>query len=356
MQELPEIGKISSDVFEEIIRPHLGRPSEAIIVGPRHGVDVGVVKIGSGEVMVLTTDPFFVVPQYGWDRAAWFAVHILASDAATSGLPPRYMTIDLNLPRAISREEFEAMWLAVHRACEDLGIAVVTGHTGRYDGCEYPMIGGATAICLGPEDGYVTPTMAQIGDQILITKGAAIEAAGLFAVTFPERIARAYGQEFAESVQDLFWQMSVVQDALTAASIGVRERGVTAMHDATECGVWGGLVELAQASQVGLIVEKDAVIVRDDVARICDLFQIDPYIAISEGSLVLTVRPHRTDAVLTALTDRGIPVSRVGEIVPAEKGVRLLENGSERPLDHPRVDPFWGAFGRALIHNAEPRP
>ncbi len=56
-----------------------------------HGVDVGIVEISEDHVMALTTDPVFIVPEYGWERSAWLAVHILASDAATSGLKPVYM-------------------------------------------------------------------------------------------------------------------------------------------------------------------------------------------------------------------------------------------------------------------------
>ena len=135
-------------------------------------------------------------------------------------------------------------------------MAVVSGHTGRYEGCEYPMIGGATVIGIGPRDRYVTPDMAVPGDVVILTKGAAIEAAGLFAVTFPERVAQRYGEQAAREAEEIFWQMSVVEDALTAVEAGVREDGVTAMHDATECGVLGGLFEVARASGVGMTIDR----------------------------------------------------------------------------------------------------
>src|SRR4030066_684557 len=113
------------------------------------------------------------------------------------------------------------------------------------------MVGGATVIGIGPKDRYVTPTMARPGDTVLITKGAAIEAAGLFAVTFPQRVAERYGEKVAREAEEIFWQMSVVGGALTAVEVGVRENGVTSMHDATECGVWGGLFAVAPAWGVG---------------------------------------------------------------------------------------------------------
>ena len=345
--QLPDIGKVSSEIFDEIILPQLGRKRSQILVGPQHGVDVGVADLGNNQVMVTTTDPIFVVPPYGWERSGWFAVHILASDAATSGIAPTYITMDLNLPLSITRKEFEELWNVMHRECDKIGMAIISGHTGRYEGCEYPMIGGATVICIGPKDRYVTPNMAQVGDEIIITKGAAIEAAGLFAVTFPQQVAERYGPEVSKEAEEIFWQMSVVEDALTAVEAGVREDGVTAMHDATECGVWGGLVEVAEASKVGMIIDKEKIIVQENVRKVCDLFKIDPYTSISEGTLIITVKPHKAKEVLDRLKDKGIPASSVGEVVEDKKGLQLFEKGKSNPLEHPKVDPFWAAFGKA---------
>ena len=345
--QFPDIGKVSSEIFDEIILPRLGRIRPEILVGPRHGVDVGVVDLGNGQVMVTTTDPIFVVPPYGWERSGWFAVHILASDAATSGIRPQYITMDLNLPPSMSRESFEALWAAMHGECDKIGMAILSGHTGRYEGCGYPMIGGATVIGIGPKDRYVTPEMARPGDVVVITKGAAIEAAGLFAVTFPRRVADRYGAAAAREAEEIFWQMSVVEDALTAVEAGVRENGVTAMHDATECGVWGGLFEVAQASGVGMTIDKDKIIVQDAVRNVCDLFGIDPYSSISEGTLIIICRPHKAKEVVRRLGDKGIPATVVGEIVESMQGLRVFEKGSAHDLTHPKVDPFWAAFGKA---------
>lgn len=345
--QLPDVGKISPEIFDEVILPRLGRARPEILVGPQHGVDVGVVDLGNGQVMVTTTDPIFVVPPYGWERSGWFAVHILASDAVTSGLAPSYITFDLNLPLGITRDEFDLLWSVMHRECDKIGMAVISGHTGRYEGCDYPMVGGATVICIGPRDRYITPNMAQIGDAIIITKGAAIEAAGLFAVTFPHKVAEKYGSTFAKEAEEIFWQMSVVEDALTAVSVGVRDQGVTSMHDATECGVWGGLFEVAQASGVGMVIDKDKIILQEAVKKVCDLFRIDPYASISEGTLVITCRPKKANEVIRRLDDKGILASMVGEVVPVANGMQYYENGLARVLEHPRLDPFWVAFGKA---------
>lgn len=342
------MGKVSRGVFDNVILPNLGAAHDSIIVGPNHGVDVGVVDIGGGQVMTLTADPVFIVPQYGWERAAWFAVHILASDAATSGLPPRWMSVDLNLPLSMTRDELATMWSAFSAEAASLGISIVAGHTGRYAGCDYPMVGGATVMSVGAADSYVTPMGGREGDAVIITKGAAIEAAGIFAVTFPDKVAAAYGDQFARKAEAIFHQMSVVEDCMTAVKAGVRDAGVTSMHDATECGVWGGLFEVAEASGVGMALDKAAIIVQDAVAKICELFRIDPYTSISEGTLIITCRPHKAKEIVTRLSDKGIAASIVGEVVPKERGITYTEGGRIVKLTHPESDPFWAAFDREI--------
>src|SRR5579875_546580 len=174
MVEDKPVGKIAQDTFERLIRPRLGAPSADVLVGPGTGLDTGIVSLGAGQVVAVTTDPFYVLPAFGWDRAAWFAVQIIASDAATSALPLRYLTVDLNLPPEMPDDILAEIWEATSAACCQLGVAVVTGHTGRYQGCSTPILGGATMICIGAESAYLTPAMACPGDAIVVTKGAAI--------------------------------------------------------------------------------------------------------------------------------------------------------------------------------------
>jgi hydrogenase expression/formation protein HypE len=345
--EMPEIGKISPEIFKELIFPRLGAKSDQIIVGPQHGVDVGIVEIG-GQAVSFTTDPVFIVPEYGWERAAWFAIHIIASDSATSGLRPKLLSIDLNLPMEMTKEQLMIVWDVIHRECEKMGIAIVTGHTARYEGCHYPMVGGATIVGIGEMDEYVTPAICRAGDKLIVTKGPAIEATGILATMFPHIIEKEFGAEFSKKAGDIFYKMSVVEDAMTAVSVGVREEGVTAMHDATECGVWGGLYEMAQAAGLGARVEKEAIIVEECVPAVCGFFGIDPYASISEGTLIIACRDHKAQEVVAALGEKGIKSSIVGELTAPEMGMVLVEGGKEKKLKHPVVDPFWRAFYDAL--------
>ncbi|MCG2882119.1 MAG: AIR synthase family protein [Acidilobus sp.] len=347
----PVIGKVNRELFERVIFPNLGAEDASVIVGPQFGVDFGVVRVGDYD-LIFEVDPVYVVPEYGWEKSAWFAVHILASDVAVSGVPPRYLFIDLNLPLRMTDEELERLWRAIHNECRRLGITIVAGHTGRYGGIDYPMIGGAVMVGVTKRDHFVTPAMARPGDVVIMTKGAAVETAGILASMFPEVLERRYGKEFARRAQEIFWLQSVVDDALTLAQLGLRD-GVTAMHDATEYGVWGALNDVAEASGVSIRVFREKLFVRDDVMKVLEAFseltgiKVDPFASISEGTLIATVRRGLEGRALELLRSRGIEAAVIGEVVEG-KGVYLVDDGSERLIRQPEQDPFWPLFFRAL--------
>jgi len=206
-------------------------------------------------------------------------------------------------------------------------------------------------VGIGEKDEYVAPKFAKAGDKIIITKGPAIEATGIFATMFPKLIKNKLGDEFARKAEQVFYKMSVVEDAMTAINVGVREEGVTAMHDATECGIWGALYELAQAAGLGVRIEKEQIVLESCVKEICQYFGIDPYGSISEGTLIIACREHKAQKIVEALSQKGICASIAGELTEPSEGMIVVENGIERKLEHPIVDPFWKAFYRALDEN-----
>jgi hydrogenase maturation factor len=339
--DLPALGKIPPEFFDSVIYPRLGAPDPAIIIGPRHGVDYGVLRLGD-QCISLATDPFFIVPAYGFDRAAWFGFHIIFCDVAVSGLVPRYLSIDLNLPPEITSAQLSEMWETVHQEAVKYNISVVTGHTARYAGCNYPMVGGATAIAIGPESDLRGPHLVRTGDVVVVTKGAAIEATGLLAIDFPRYFIEAGGTAFQKEAEDIFFQMSVLDDCAIARQF----YGVHTMHDATECGIWGGLFEMARAGGYGLRIDEEAIPVQPVIKRTAELFDFDPFCAISEGTLLIMMDPAEADALLLEYKRRGIVAAIVGEVVPAADGLQVGSSHGSRELVHPVVDPYWAIVDR----------
>lgn len=333
---LPELGKIPPQFFDKVIYPHLGKPNKNIVIGPKHGIDYGVIKIGS-TYLALSTDPFFIVPSFGFKKAAWFAFHIIFSDVAVSGLKPKYLSIDLNLPPEITEKQLEEMWKSVNDEANKYGISVVTGHTARYSGCNYPMVGGATAIAVGAKRELKSPYKVRKGDFVVITKGPAIETTGLLSVLFPDKFIKAGGKKFQKEASNLFYQMSVMEDCMIARGY----EKVRVMHDATECGIWGGLYEMAMAGSYGIRIEKNSIPIQEVVKKTAEIFEFDPFCAISEGTLIVIVDKKESDSLISSFKEKNILSSVIGEVIDKKEGIRIVEKGLEKRLTHPKIDPYW---------------
>ena len=113
------------------------------------------------------------------------------------------------------------------------------------------------------------------------------------------------------------------------------------MHDATECGILGGLYEMARAGSYGLRIEQDLIPVQPVVQKTADLFEFDMFSAISEGTLIAVVAADEADELVSALEENGIPGAVCGEIVPGSDGLKIVRNGEESDLEHPVTDPYW---------------
>src|SRR3989449_9279004 len=234
-------GKAGERILESIIDRSLGASSSRLIVGPAFGLDNSIVRLSRGRVLVATSDPLSYIPLVGPKASAWLSVHLLASDLTTSGFSPQFGLFDFNLPPTLSDASFAKYWGSFHQECKRQGLSIIGGHTGRYPGIDYTIVGGGVVMAIGPEDHYLTSSMAHNGDDVVLTKGAAIETTAVLTRAFPHRVRKTLGGTLFDKAWNYLYKVSTVADALTSSSIGVRHRGVTAMHDATEGGVTAGL-------------------------------------------------------------------------------------------------------------------
>lgn len=343
----PKIGKFQLDLIEKTVYPNLGAERSEVIIGPGHGRDNAVVSLGSDQVLVATADPLSVIPALGLKDSAYLSVQLLASDLATCGFPPQFMMVNLSLPPKMSDEEFGEYWTNIHAQCKKLGVAIIGGHTGRYVGSDYTVVGGGVMMSVVPEKQYVSSSMSKPGDLLIMTKGVAIATTGILARVFPNAIEKACGSSFLKRAQAYLGQFSVVEDALTAASVGLRDRGVTAMHDVTEGGLFGALYEFSEASHIGLEIELSDVIITEEAKRVCDLFDLSPYSTLSEGTLLISVEPGKAEKVLHALGLKGIRSTTIGKVKRFEDGRWIRKDGAKQPLKKPTADPYWEAYWKA---------
>ncbi|MGB4417802.1 MAG: AIR synthase-related protein, partial [bacterium] len=144
--------------------------------------------------------------------------------------------------------------------------------------------------------------------------------------------------------QALGEQLSVIPEGTIAAGAGA-----TAMHDVTEGGVRGALVELATASGVGLEVWEEAIPVAPETRALCRYLDIDPLGLISSGALLITAPPK--SQVMAALAQAGIPAHIIGRTLSRPEFFLVLKNGERRTLTAPERDELY----KALEKHAAPR-
>ncbi|MBM4237023.1 MAG: AIR synthase [Euryarchaeota archaeon] len=342
---MPRIGKIGLEEFDSLIQKRLGARDGSIIVPPMPGIDAGVIDLGAGKVLVVAEDPIFSIPNQPLEMFGWYTVHIGASDVAVMGARPRYMTYTLLVPPGTTDADVERIVESIHLAALELGIAIVGGHTGYYPGIATPLIGGVAVFGIADRDRYITPAGAKPGDDVILTKGPAIETAGILSSLREKELVKKYDPLLIEKAKALGKQMSVVKDAMVAMEVG----GVTSMHDATEGGVIGGFFEVANASGVGMEIDESLFVYPEEVRIVCEAFDIDPAKAIAEGSLIITARPVSSAKIVQKLKESGIESSIVGKVTSStDRRTMRRISGEVVLLEVPCQDPFWPAFFRGL--------
>jgi hydrogenase expression/formation protein HypE len=340
-------GKIGRRFFERVIRPHLGRRRRDVVVGPQTGVDVGVVRLPGGRALLSTTDPLYIEPKLGWERAAWFAFHILASDITTTGRRPDWASIDLDVPPGTPDGVLEKILRTFDREARRLGTAIFTGHTGRYSGCAFPIVGSGTLLAATTERGYITTLGIPVGAELVVARTVALEATGMLATFFPDQIKDRLGSGVLRRAAAMTARMSTVTDALRAARVGLRADGVWAMHDATEGGVRTAAWEMALAAGRGLECTLADAWVDPTVYEVAKLFHMEPLDASSEGTLLLAADPDRVEDVISGLRAGGAVVSRIGHFTRH----RAIVRDGNRPLRPPIQDAYWAAVRCASASN-----
>lgn len=328
MTALP-VGKLDPRKLVKLVFPHLRMHDPRVLVGPGLGLDAAVVELRD-RVLVLSSDPITGALR----DPGWLAVYVNANDVAAMGAQPRWFLANLFAPEGFKELELKHLVKRVARACKELGISLVGGHTEITPGLTRVVISGAM-VGEAPKRRFVTSAGAKPGDRIILTKGAAIEGTAILAWDREAELSSALGRELVARAKRFMRRISVVKEALLAAGVGV-----TAMHDPTEGGIAGGLHELADASGVGFEVKRGRIPVAPETRAICEYFNIDPLQTISSGSLLITARPRKAQEVLAALKRARVPAAEIGEIL-SSRATRRLDG---QKLKFPAQDHLWRVF------------
>ena len=297
-----------------------------VVVGPGIGRDAAILDLGD-RYLVAKTDPV----TYVTDEIGWYAVHINANDVACCGARPRWYLVTVLLPEGnATRELTEAIFSQINRACQQLTVSWCGGHTEVVHDLSRPILVGQMLGEVAPGD-YLTSAGAKAGDTVILTKGIAIEGTAIIAREKRDQLRGILPDaQLQRSASFLHTPgISVVRDAQLAVEAG----GVHALHDPTEGGVATGLWELAQAANVGLVIDQERLPLLPECETVCRHFGLDPLGLIASGSLLIVAEKDREEAILRRLGAEGIAAAAIGEVVAADQGCTLrLADSSLRPL------------------------
>jgi len=321
------VGKLSAASLRRLLS--LCREDPRVLVRPGIGNDAAALAFG-GHVVVAKTDPI----TFATDRIGWYAVNINANDLACLGAKPLFFLATLLLPEGRATDAMvEDIFRDIAASCETLDVTLCGGHTEVTYGLDRPLVVGHMLGEVARER-LVSNARSRVGDDVLLTKGIAIEGTAL--------IAREKADELCGVLDDALLAraraylddpgLSVLADAAAVCRAALPH----ALHDPTEGGLATGLHELADAAGLGIEVEADAITVFPETAALCRHYGLNPLGLIASGALLAVTAPADTALVLDALAVDGVPAARIGRMVEPHKGLTLRRGGHAEPL--PRFD------------------
>ena len=319
-------GKLPARTLERLLES-IRIEDEHVVLGPRIGEDAAVIRLGQ-KLLVAKTDPVTLAT----DLIGWYAVHVNANDIATMGVRPRWFMATIILPEKSTAAEAEKIFEQVLSACRSLEIALVGGHTEISRDLSRPIVVGCM-LAEAEEGTIITTSGARPGDDIVLTRGIAIEGTAILARESGEALlAAGLSRDIIARAADYLFSpgISVLKEALTACSVG----RIHSMHDPTEGGLATGLQEIATAARVGILVEEEKIPVLAECRAICNGLGLDPLGLLASGALIITLYPPETSALLSALGEAGINATVIGSVTAAEEGVMMRTATRTRELPH----------------------
>lgn len=315
-------GQMTHDLIGRLFLPPFDNPAL------RKANDAGVVTPTSYSRLAVSTDSHVVWPLFfpGGDIGR-LAVCGTVNDVAMMGATPTYLTVGFILEEGLPQKTLVRVVASMQEAAREVGVHIVAGDTkvvekGKADGL-YINTAGVGLIVDRTEIGG---QQARPGDVIILS--GPIGDHGIAVLSARGDLG------FEADVQSDVAPLNHLVQAMLEASDGIH-----VLRDPTRGGLAGSLNEIARQSQVGLLVEEEAIPVRPAVASACEILGFDPLYIANEGKLLAIVDPAQAEAILAAMqaTRYGEEAVVVGQVQEEPPGRVLLRTalGSRRVLDMP---------------------
>ena len=279
-----------------------------------------------GDRLAMTTDSYVIHPLHfpGGDIGK-LAVCGTINDLAVGGAKPLYLSCAVIIEEGLPVDTLREIARSMARTALAAGVSIVTGDTKVVNrgACDKLFINttGIGVIAEGVELGVdrVRPGDAILVNGLMGDHGAAILCArGDMALSTP--------------IESDCAALHGLIDTLLAAAPGTRF-----LRDATRGGLATVLNEIAEASQIGLVIHEARTPLRAEVKSFCEILGLDPLYLANEGKIVCAVPPDQAEAALAAM--RRHPLGRdsaiIGQAIDGRPGRVVMETvfGGRRIVD-----------------------
>lgn len=275
-------------------------------------------------------------------QLGWKALAVNVSDIAAMGGVPLYALVSIGLNESVDDAYVDAVYDGMLAVAERFGVEIVGGDT-----VKSPHAIVIDVAIMGQADSPVTRAGARPGDLVAVTGPLGASAAGLAWLLHSfssgegggaegshpscEGVPQAVGAHSSwaqELIRAHLEPMPRVPEGRALAASGA----VTAMMDISD-GLANEVNHIAEESGVGAVVFAAQIPISDATAAAGRALGRDPlHWALFGGEdyeLVFTFKRDQTEAACRCLASVGGRLHVVGEIVPSERGVKLVAASGE---------------------------
>ncbi len=308
-------GRLTRDLIEKTFLRYL-RSDELKSLEDAAAVELDNRKIA------ITTDSYVVRPLFfpGGDIGK-LSVCGTVNDLVVSGAVPGYLSLGIILEEGFPLESLEDILKSIAGASDESGISIVTGDTkvvekNRCDGIYINTTG------IGEIIRPMSIDNVSAGDAVIVT-GTLGDHGTAVALARDDFEIESPVKSDCASLNDLLLPVFDME-------------GLKWMRDPTRGGAATALVELSEATGLGVEIFEKRVPVREDVRFISDMLGYDPLYLANEGKAIIIAAGESAGKILAVLKRHplGKNAAIIGNITARFRGVRSKTPiGGERLLD-----------------------
>jgi len=311
-------GRLTHELISKLFRSRFSNPMLNTLD------DSAVFPMKAAGSLAFTTDSFVVNPLFfpGGDIGK-LSVFGTVNDLAMKGARPLCLSVAAIIEEGLETKILEQIADSISKAAKKAGVPVVTGDTKVVErGKADKLFLTTSGIGIVKPGVNVSGSRARPGDAVLINGTIADHGVAVLAARNEFKLKTAVKSDCAPL-------NALVQRILSA----VKE--VHTFRDPTRGGLATTLNEIADSSNVGIIIEESRIPVKKEARSACALLGLDPLYVANEGKVAVFVPEKQSAKTLQVMKkdELGKSSARIGTVVKSPKGVWLKTTASGlRPL------------------------